>query len=32
MGIMLKWILKKYDGRVWIGLIWLRIGTNGGLL
>ena len=25
-------ILKKYDGRIWTGLIWLRIGTSGRLL
>ena len=24
-----KWIIKKYDRDVWIGLIWLRIGTDG---
>jgi hypothetical protein len=30
--IMLISILKKYDERVWIGLIWLRIRTGGGLL
>jgi hypothetical protein len=28
---ILKWILERYDGMVWIGLIWLRIGTSGGL-
>jgi hypothetical protein len=22
----------RWDGVVWIGLIWLRIGTSGGLL
>jgi hypothetical protein len=22
----------RWDGMVWIGLIWLRIGTSGGLL
>jgi hypothetical protein len=22
----------RWDGRVWIGLIWLRTGTSGGLL
>jgi hypothetical protein len=27
--IILKWIT---DVRVWTGFIWLRIGTNGGLL
>jgi hypothetical protein len=25
-------ILEKYNGMEWIGLIWLRIGTSGGLL
>jgi hypothetical protein len=29
---ILKWILERQDGLVWIGLIWLRIGTSGGLL
>jgi len=28
---ILKWIFKKWDGRACIGLIWLRIGTSGGL-
>jgi hypothetical protein len=26
------WILERYDGMSWIGLMWLRIGTSGGLL
>jgi hypothetical protein len=30
--IILKWIFKKWDGVAWTGLIWLRIGTGGGLL
>jgi len=30
--IRVKWILKKQDGRVWIGLMRLRIGANGRLL
>jgi hypothetical protein len=30
--IILKYILKKQDGRAWTGLIWLRIGTSGWLL
>jgi hypothetical protein len=30
--IILKWISKKLNGLAWTGLIWLRIGTNGGLL
>jgi hypothetical protein len=29
---ILKWVLEGYDGMVWIGLIWLRIGTSAGLL
>jgi hypothetical protein len=24
--------VKELDGRQWTGLIWLRIGTRGGLL
>jgi hypothetical protein len=28
----IKWMLKKQEVRVWTGLIWLRIGTTGGLL
>jgi hypothetical protein len=30
--IILKLILKKYNERVLTGFIWLRIGTNGGVL
>jgi hypothetical protein len=29
---MLKLILERYDGMMWIRLIWLRIGSSGGLL
>jgi hypothetical protein len=29
---ILKWILERFDGMVSIALIWLRIGTSGGLL
>jgi hypothetical protein len=29
---ILKWISERYDEMVWIGLMWLRIGTTGGLL
>jgi hypothetical protein len=29
--IILKWILRKWD-EAWTGMIWLRIGTGGGLL
>jgi hypothetical protein len=30
--IILKWFFKTWDGGTWTGLIWLRIGTGGGLL
>jgi hypothetical protein len=29
---ILKWILEEQEWMVWIGLLWLRIGTSGGLL
>jgi hypothetical protein len=29
---ILKLILERHDGVVWIGSIWLRIGTTGGFL
>jgi hypothetical protein len=28
---ILKWVSRKLDGRVWTGLIWLRIDTDEGL-
>jgi len=28
--IILRWIFKKWDVRVWTGSSWLRIGTGGG--
>ena len=31
-SVILKLILKNWDGEAKTGLIWLRIGTNGGLL
>jgi hypothetical protein len=30
--IMLKWFLKKQDGRPWTEFIWLRIKIRGRLL
>jgi hypothetical protein len=30
--IVLKFIFKKWVGEAWNGLLWLRIGTGGGLL
>jgi hypothetical protein len=30
--IILKWIFKEWNWEAWTGLIWLRIGTGGGLL
>jgi hypothetical protein len=31
-GIILRWILRKWDVVVWTGLRWLGIGTGGGHL
>jgi hypothetical protein len=30
--IILKRIFKKWDWQAWTELLWLRIGTGGGLL
>ena len=30
--IILRWIFRKWDVRVWTGLGWPRIGTGGGHL
>jgi hypothetical protein len=30
--IILESVIKKWDGKAWTGLIWLRIGIGGGLL
>jgi len=30
--IILRWIFKKWDVRVWTGSSWLRIRICGGLL
>jgi len=30
--IISRLIFRKWNGRAWTGLIWLRIGTGGGLL
>jgi hypothetical protein len=30
--IILEWVLGKYGAKLWTQFIWLRIGTNGGLL
>ena len=30
--IILSWIFRKWDVRVWTGSGWLRIGTGGGHL
>jgi hypothetical protein len=29
---ILGWILERWDGVMWTGLVWLRIGTGGELL
>jgi hypothetical protein len=31
-GKILDGILGKQGGKVWTGIIWLRLGTGGGLL
>jgi hypothetical protein len=31
-GTMLKWIIRKWYGKPWIGFIWLRNGINFELL
>jgi hypothetical protein len=31
-GIMLGWILERWDGVMWTGLVWFRTGTGGELL
>jgi hypothetical protein len=30
--IILRWIFRKWDVGAWIGLIYLKIGTDGGHL
>jgi hypothetical protein len=30
--IILRRIFRKWDGEAWAGLIWLRVGTGGGLV
>ena len=30
--IILKWIFKKWNREIWAGLIWLRRGTEDGLV
>jgi hypothetical protein len=30
--ITLRWILENWDGVIWAGSIWFRIGTSGKLL
>jgi hypothetical protein len=30
--IILRWLFRKWDGEALTELIWLRIGTGGGLL
>jgi len=30
--IILELVLEKYTGEAWIGFVWPRIGSSGGLL
>jgi hypothetical protein len=32
LGRLLGWILERWDGVMWTGLVWLRIETGGDLL
>jgi len=29
--VILKWVFKKWDGRTWAELIWIRLWTDGEL-
>ena len=29
MRVIIRWILKKYDGRAWSVLMWMRTGSSG---
>jgi hypothetical protein len=29
--VILNWVFKKNGGRMWTGLVWLRVTANGGL-
>jgi hypothetical protein len=30
--VVLKWVFKMWDVEAWTGLLWLKMGTNGGRL
>jgi len=30
--LIFKWIVRKWDGDVWTGFLWIRITTGGGRL
>jgi hypothetical protein len=30
--IIIEWIFGEYNGKLWPGFMWLRIGTSGRLL
>jgi hypothetical protein len=32
VDIIFGWIVERWDGVMWTGLVWLRIGTGGELL
>jgi hypothetical protein len=32
MEVILRWIFRKWDVRIWTESIWLRIGKGGGHL
>jgi hypothetical protein len=31
-GRILEWIIEKYDGKLWIGFIWLRLWNTDCML
>ena len=31
-SIILRWVFRKWNVKVWTGSTWLRIGTGGGHL
>jgi hypothetical protein len=30
--LLLHWMVERWDGVMWTGLVWIRIGTGGELL
>jgi len=30
--VIIEWIIENWDEKLWTEIIWLRLGTSGGLL